>query len=382
MGEWSELGMRIGYFEKVKNARAKANGGKIDRSDLVSAALESRDLMDFARGGKAGRSWNNAVAFANANLQGWDKFFRTYDVRKAWSKDADERKEWQRAMIRLALGSVLPAVLCFMLCGDEDWYKNDLQDYEKQNYWILGENLRIPKGLDLGIRFFSNLTENFLNSAYNKDAKAFNSWAKPLKDSAPDFIPTGLAPIIECLHNYDEFRQRPIVPQYQQKLPAASQYSPTTSSFAKFIGEIANISPRKVEHFLFGYTGNMGREFLRVGESVTGLRDYNFRGIGDVPLLGGFFRIPYQNPKVVKDFYETLDEQTAWRNEYTATKKKPAEYDEALYNRLHKAQKELSEIGKLERKLMLDPNLSGDKKQERQLLLQKKRVAIAERAMR
>ena len=126
----------------------------------------------------------------------------------------------------------------------------------------------------------------------------------------------------------------------------------------------------------------MGREILRVGESVTRFRDYNFRGISDVPLLGGFFRIPYQNPKVVKDFYETLDEQTAWRNEYTATKKKPAEYDEALYNRLHKAQKELSEIGKLERKLMLDPNLSGDKKQERQLQLQKKRVAIAERAMR
>ena len=84
LGEWSELGTRIGYFEKVKNARAKANGGKIDRSDLVSATLESRDLMDFSRGGKAGRSWNNAVTFANANLQGWDKFFRTYDVIKEW----------------------------------------------------------------------------------------------------------------------------------------------------------------------------------------------------------------------------------------------------------------------------------------------------------
>ena len=126
----------------------------------------------------------------------------------------------------------------------------------------------------------------------------------------------------------------------------------------------------------------MGRKSLRVGESVTGLRDYNFRGISDVPLLGGFFRIPYQNQKVVKDFYETLDEKTAWRNGYKATKKKPAEYDEALYNRLHKAQKELSEIGKLERKLMFAPNLSGDKKQERQLLLQKKRATITERAMR
>ena len=178
------------------------------------------------------------------------------------------------------------------------------------------------------------------------------------------------------------FRQRAIVPQYQQKLPAPAQYDANTTSLAKFIGETANISPRKVDHFLFGYTGNVGRETLRIGESVFGLRDYNFRGINDLPLLGGFFRIPYQNPKVVKDFYEKLDDQTAWHNEYKATKKKPAEYNETLYNRLHKAQKEMSEISKLERKLMLDPNISGDVKQERQLALQKKRVALAEKSLR
>ena len=195
-------------------------------------------------------------------------------------------------------------------------------------------------------------------------------------------LQTGLAPIIECLTNYDMFRQRAIVPQYQQKLPAPSQYDANTTSLAKFIGETANISPRKVDHFIFGYTGNMGREFLRVGESALGLRDYNFRGINDIPLLGGFFRMPYQNPKVVRDFYETLDDQTAWHNEYKMTKKKPAEYNELLYNRLHKAQKEMSELNKLERNLMLDPKLSGKIKLERQLAIQKKRVALAERALR
>ena len=180
LGEWSELGTRIGYFEKVKNARAKINGGKINRADLVTAALESRDLMDFARGGPASRSWNNLAAFANASLQGWDKFFRTFDPRNGRWKT----KEWQHAMIRLALTSILPAIVCFFANYDEDWYKNDLQDYEKQNYWILSENLRIPKGMDLGIRFFSNLTEEFLNSAFNKDPKAFKEWAKPLIDSS------------------------------------------------------------------------------------------------------------------------------------------------------------------------------------------------------
>ena len=92
--------------------------------------------------------------------------------------------------------------------------------------------------------------------------------------------------------------------------------------------------------------------------------------------------MPYQNPKVVRDFYEALDEQTAWRNEFKATKKKPAEYDEKIYSRLHKAQKEMSELGKLERKLMLDPKLSGEEKRKRQLQIQKKRVALAEKALR
>ena len=145
---------------------------------------------------------------------------------------------------------------------------------------------------------------------------------------------------------------------------------------------LQNLSARKVDHFIFGYTGNMGREILRIGETAAGLREYNSKFPNDLPLLGGFFRMPYQNPKVVRDFYETLDEQTAWHNEYQATKKKPAEYDERIYQRLHAAQKAISELSKLERKLMLDPKLSGEIKTERQLALQKKRVALAEKALR
>ena len=41
----------------------------------------------------------------------------------------------------------------------------------------------------------------------------------------------------------------------------------------------------------------------------------------------------------------------------------------------------MSELSKRERNLMLDTKLSGDVKQERQLAIQKKRVALAEKAM-
>ena len=46
------------------------------------SAFESRDLTDFGRQVKP--HYNNAVDFANASIQGWDKFIRTYDVQKAW----------------------------------------------------------------------------------------------------------------------------------------------------------------------------------------------------------------------------------------------------------------------------------------------------------
>ena len=127
LGEYSELGTRIAMFEKVKNKLAAERSGRMEYGDLVTAALESRDLMDFARGGKASREWNNFTAFANAHLQGIDKFCRTFDPRKAFSKDKDVRRQWQGAMFRLMIAGFLPALLTFMFNHDEDWYKKDVQ---------------------------------------------------------------------------------------------------------------------------------------------------------------------------------------------------------------------------------------------------------------
>ena len=195
LGELSELGTRVGYYKKAKAALAAKNGGKIDRSILVQAALESRDLTDFARGGRTSRDFNNTIAFFNASIQGWDKFARTYDPRQYWSKDPEVRKEWERAMFRLAVGSILPTVLCFMINtggDDDDWYENDLPDWERQQHWILGEHLRIPKGQDVGLRFFSNLTESMLRYMSKNDPKAFENWFRPVRESLPDWCPTAL----------------------------------------------------------------------------------------------------------------------------------------------------------------------------------------------
>ena len=399
LGEYSELGTRVGYYKKAKKALAEKNGGKIDRGILIQAALESRDLTDFARGGKTSRDWNSAVAFANASIQGWDKFARTFDPRQYWSKDPEIRKQWERAMIRLALGSILPTVLLFMLNHDEDWYEEDLPDWERQTHWIVGENLRIPKGQDVGLRFFSNLTESMLRSTANNDPKAFQDWWKPAWEAVPDFIPTALQPIIECMTNYDMFRKNAIVPARQQKLPEYMQYDSRTSALAKGIGDSSlakliagetGISPAKIDHFIYGYTGKLGQDFIRLGQNALGVvfdEDWvNYDGFTDLPIISGiksgFLRVPYRNPRILNEYYETLDEQTKLHNEFKMTKKRPEGYNHSLYTKLHKAQEQMQELTKKERKILDDTKLDGDERDNRQLAIQKKRVALAEKVLR
>ena len=301
-------------------------------------------------------------------------------------------------MIRLALGSILPTVLCFLINtsgDDDDWYEKDLPDWERQTHWILGEHLRVPKGQDVGLRFFSNLTESMLRYMAKNDPKAFENWWKPAWEAIPDFVPTAMQPIIECATNYDMFRKNAIVPTRQQRLPEYMQYDNRTSALAKWLGDSSiakfiagetGISPAKIDHFLYGYTGKLGQDALRFVENVTGARDFDYSGLTDLPIISGiksgFLRVPYRNPRILTEYYETLDEQTKLHNEFKLTKKRPEGYNHSLYTKLQKAQKEMQELTKKERKVLDDTHLDGDERDNRQLAIQKKRVALAERVLR
>ena len=353
LGEYTELATRVGYYKKARKALA---------------------------------------AFSNASIQGWDKFFRTFDLRQLNSKDKETRQQCLWAWFRLAIGSILPTLFCFLwnTSGDDDWYEKDLPDWERQTHWCLGENIRIPKGQDVALRFFSNLTESILRSMAG-DKKAFEHWTKPLYDSLPDFMPTAIQPIIECATNYDMFRKTAIVPYHQQRLPENMQYDSRTSALAKFISDISGWSPMKIDHFIYGYTGKLGKDFVRLGQNVLGKIfgkdewvDYN--SFTDLPIINGiksgFIRMPYTNPRTLTEFYEKLDEQTKLHNEFKMTKQRPEGYDHNLYTRLKKTSDEMKKLTKREREIIDNPNLDFDVRDERQKALQKRRVDMAERALR
>ena len=80
--------------------------------------------------------------------------------------------------------------------------------------------------------------------------------------------------------------------------------------------------------------------------------------------------------------YERLDEQTKLHNEFKLTKKRPEGYDHNLYTRLTNTQKEMRKFAKSERKIIDDPSLDFDERDERRKKLQKRRTEPAERALR
>ena len=373
VGEYSEYGTRIAAYERVKKKLAGENGPHPAAYDLASAALESRDLMDFARGGRGSRYLNNVVVFANASIQGFDKFFRTFDFRKPY------RKESMKALARLFLCGMLPALLLAGIHSGDDWWE-ELPDWQKETNWILGKVgntiIRIPKGQDIGLRFFSNLIEKAMDRSKHKAGDYF----KPVWDSLPDMIPTALLPIIEATANHSYFTGAPVVPKYQEKLPAYLQFGNETSSFAKFVGKVIGVSPRKVEHVLFGYTGNMGKGLLGVYDTIAGNQSLN-TNLNEAPVISGFTAIPYKQSKTVNDFYDKFDEQQRLNEEFKLTKKKPDGYDPSLYKRMTKAQQELSKINKQERAAIDDPKMDSGVREQKQLGYQQQRLSVVRKVM-
>ena len=107
-------------------------------------------------------------------------------------------------------------------------------------------------------------------------------------------------------------------------------------------------SPAKIDHFLYGYTGKLGQDFIRLGQNVLGVLSIvgkyewvNYEKFSDLPIISGiksgFSRVPYRNPRILTEYYETLDEQTKLHNEFKLTKKRLEGYNHSLYTKLQKA---------------------------------------------
>ena len=364
MSEATEMATRLAEYD---NARKGYTGvvnrlfGK-ERKPLSAreAALESRDItLDFSRRGTNTKKANQVIAFFNATIQGADKMARAF-------------KEDPRGMtVKTMLYITLPSVLLWYMNKDDERYQ-ELPQWEKDTFWIIPgkENMyKIPKPFEAGILFgtaFERMLQYMDDKKNDRKGVGFKGFGERVFDSfAPSFMPTAMIPIVEATTNYSLFRQRNIIPQSQENLPARLQYGANTSEVAKFVGDKINVSPYIVDNTIRGYGGGLAGLGLSAIDAASGAKENNTaKKWYEAPGLRGFTAAPYQSSNSVQRVYDDYKEQEKLHNAFKLTGQWPEGYDAKEFARLKNASDSLKNLNKASKAIINNERMSGEQKRE------------------
>lgn len=315
LGEYSEVPTRIGLYK-----RAIENGATPEQAMLTSRTATS----DFAVRGSKTKSVAAVIPFLNARIQGFDSTVQAFKNNPA------------KASLYTGLYAVLPTVILQSALESTPVY-NQISDYDKDKYFIVPlkgsasvnpeDFIKVPKG---------SLAQwmNPFRKAYEgkKAGEKFNPGAftaelagevSPIggisgdtrtgriQISPADFTPQAFRPILEVTANYDFYRNRPVVSQSVQDLPAGYQANSNTDPLFRDVGQTFNVSPAKLQQLFYGYTGGLGKQLTGAAGFIAGSnRRYPGRVRPGSPKTSN---IPVVNRLVGVDF-STPDEQASSRD--------------------------------------------------------------------
>ena len=364
MSEATEMATRLAEYDNARKGYTGVGNrlfGK-DRKPLSAreAALESRDItLDFSRRGTHTKKANQVIAFFNATIQGADKMARAF-------------KEDPRGMtVKTMLYITLPSVMLWYMNKDDERYQ-ELPQWEKDTFWIIPgkENMyRIPKPFEAGVLYgtaFERMLQYMDDAKNNRKGVGFKGFGDRVFDSlAPSFMPTAMIPIVEATTNYSLFRQRNIIPQSQENLPARLQYGANTSEVAKFVGDKINVSPYIVDNTIRGYGGGLAGLGLNAVDAVSGAKENNAsKKWYEAPGLRGFTAAPYQSSNSVQRIYDDYKEQEKLHNEFKLTGQRPEGYDAKEFAKLKNASNSLKNLNKASKAIINNERMSGEQKRE------------------
>lgn len=322
LSELSEQATRVGAFR-----RARMKGA----NELEAADFAREVTVDFSRSGYVGQRWNAYEAFANADLQGMNRFMRAV-------------KEKPVATLARGVAMVtIPSILNWYRWKDDEDYKN-LPQWEKEVYYHaakLGPDdattkameavgihydpsrpfIRVPRPLGLVNLAFSYGVHGLLDYAVKRDPRAVQGLVDAVIDQTPahfvlrgpdqnlaenampevnptDLLPSAVQPAVEAATNYSRFRNAPVEPPGfsqgatpgQARLPE-DRVSPATSGVARHLGSALGASPIKLDYLAKNYAGGGGTLAVSAVDKALGLnRDKPDlpTHAADVPLLRGF----------------------------------------------------------------------------------------------
>ena len=348
---------------------SREEGKSIDVSMLDAA----RVTTNFKAGGNVTKWANrNGATFLNASVQG--ALQQARNVREANMNGA---KGWANLATRFAIAGVPAMILNSLLWDDDDDYE-ELSDYVKQNYYIVGKYgdgqfYRIPKGRTVAV--IQDAIQQISNVATGDDEADLASFLNLVTTNLAPTNPLEnniFAPIIQATTNKTWYGDD-LIPSRLADLPAEEQFDETTDSFSRWLGEKTGVSPIKINYLLNQYSGV-------VGDIVMPMITPKATQEGGSPLLAplkDIFTVDgVMKNQNVSDFYSTSEKLT------TGAKSKNATDEDILKNKyINSVKTELNDLYKEKREIQSHESLSKGEKYRQAKEIQKEINALTKDAL-
>ena len=251
---------KIAYKQAIEKGMDEYNAG-------LYAAYQSRDLLDFAVGGKYIKALNNLIPFLNAGVQGVSR-----GIKGAYENPT-------QFLIKTTIFTVLPTIIMKGLVhamGDDDDY-DELSPWQRDFFWnfkipIYDGWISIPKPFENGM--IASLTDRMIDYGRGRNNAMDGYSGSLLKSLVPVDESSWLGfikPIVEIVENRDSFRDTNIIPTWDvDRIRGERESDKNASRIGKLVSDAiftissADINPNNIDHFIKGYGTYFGKTALQL----------------------------------------------------------------------------------------------------------------------
>jgi hypothetical protein len=296
------------------------------------AALRAQMMLNYQHRGTspAVRALLSTIPFINTKLQ---SEWRLVEALQGKIPGLPKAKAKQLLAAKILKMATLSAAYAMMRAGDDD-YEEASDEQRNRNFLISagGIPLRIPVAPEYMLikAGMEQATRLAIDAEFASDRKLGHAVASSIGGlllGVDDVMPSVLRPLLENMTNYSFFNDRALVGQGLQQRDVNLQFvEGQTSELAKFIsdsmqavgGNVVNVSPIKIDNFINGVFGTMGRDVLfatnLLAESITGNERPELK-LSQLPELGTAFYNPEGSQRVA-DYYQVRDKVMSAYNSY------------------------------------------------------------------
>lgn len=308
--KYREVSDKVENANRLSTFKAGMDAGKSKRQ----AAFEAKDLMDYSLKGNFAliSTMIDFLPFFNARLQGMYKL-----ARGAAAGEGDRVLKVLSANLAMKGIKVAAFSLALAAMNDDDERYQELPDWDKDanwHFWFGDDHIRIPKPFELGI-VFGTIPERLLH--FGTGTQEGDDTTKAVGNAifntlALNPIPQFALPAVEVMVNRSFFKGSPIEGMGDEQRQPGDRYSVHTSDIARELGQLLNISPKKIEHLVNGYTGTLGGYVLGMADIVSrqmmGIEKPE-TPISRYPVVKAFYGgdAPKSSTYFQQEFYDSLD---------------------------------------------------------------------------